>query len=87
MIIFSNFFVTYLIRYTNIYNRAIAQEQCAYFRHTGVQVDLQYKVWKFREVCLIFIAFIHIYPEQLYIFEFSKDNSFLLLTMCDQIPP
>ena len=33
--------------------------------------------WKFREVCLIFIPFIHIYPEQEYIMNVLKDILFL----------
>ena len=35
------------------------------------------KSWKFREVCLIFIPFIHIYPEQEYIMNVLKDVLFL----------
>ena len=39
-------------------------------------MDRLYKIWKFREVCLIFIPFIHIYPEQDYIMNVLKDILF-----------
>ena len=35
------------------------------------------KSWTFREVCLMFILFVHIYPEQEYIMTVSKDILFL----------
>ena len=35
------------------------------------------KSWKFGEVCLMLIPFIHIYPEEEYIMNVLKDNLFL----------
>ena len=37
-------------------------------------MDLLYKILKIREVWLIFIPFIHIYAERLYIIEDFKGN-------------
>ena len=40
-------------------------------------MDRLYESWKFREVCLIFITVIHIYPEQEYIMNVLNDILFL----------
>ena len=44
------------------------------------------KSWNFRTVYVIFIRFVRIYPEQLYIIEMFKGEFPLWLTMCDQKP-
>ena len=53
--------------YNKTFNTKIAIGLSAFFQDTAFEWTAYIKSWKFREVCLIFIPFIHIYPEQEYI--------------------
>ena len=44
-----------------------------FFKIQAFEWTAYIKSWKFREVCLMFIPFIHIYPEQEYIMNVLKD--------------
>ena len=48
-----------------------------FFKIQAFEWTAYIKSWKFREVCLIFNPFIHIYPEQEYIMNVLKDILFL----------
>ena len=53
-----------------------------FFKIQAFEWTAYIKSWKFREVCLIFIPFIYIYPEQEYIMNVLKDILFLYGRLC-----
>ena len=58
-----------------------------FFKIQAFEWTAYIKCWKFREDCLIFISYIHIYPEQEYIMNVLTFYSFMVDYMCDQKPP
>ena len=48
-----------------------------FFKIQAFEWSAYIKSWKFTQVCLMFIPFIHIYPEQEYIMNVLKDILFL----------
>ena len=70
LFVFHIFFVSKI--YNKTFNTIIAVGLCAFCRDGPPCV----KSLKFGEVCLIFIPFIDIYPEQLYIYIYILENLF-----------
>ena len=63
--------------YNKTFNTKIAIVSVHFFKIQAFECAAYIKSWKFREVGLMFIPFIHIYPEQEYIMTVLKDISFL----------
>ena len=63
--------------YNKTFNTKIAIGSAHFFKIQAFEWTAYIKSWKFREVCLMFIPVIHIYPEQEYIMNVLKDILFL----------